>query len=81
MTDHTDYLVEDEDGAPYPHCERCPDQIAPHLGGDWAHVYENEQTGHRTFLWNCQRPHEGRYGTAENRATPPEHLRGGGERR
>lgn len=64
-------LIEDADGVPYPVCGRCPDQIAPReIDGEtmWIHVYSSSP-GNRSYLWNCQRPHEGRYGTAENRAT------------
>ncbi len=68
-------LIEDEDGAPYPVCSRCSDQVVPPedhgRSTDWMHVHASPATGHRTYLHNCQRPNEGRYGTAENRATPP----------
>ncbi len=64
-------LIEDGDGAPYPQCARCPDQIAP--PGDqrprWAHVYE-ARGGRRWYLFNCQRPTVGRYGDLDNQATP-----------
>ena len=77
------YLIEDEDGAPFPVCERCPDQVAPpdytppgerpSRRSHWAHVFENDEGG-QWFLFNCQRPTEGRYGDPGNQATPSPHL-------
>ncbi len=65
-------LVEDCDGAPYPICGRCSDQIAPPKDHgrllDWMHVYES-QNGYRGYLHNCSRPHDGQFGTIQNRAT------------
>lgn len=68
-------LIEDEDGAPYPPCKHCPDQVAPPGTGsnpaNWAHIYADPDGGPgRWFLNNCQRPNRGRYGTLENRAEP-----------
>lgn len=68
-------LVEDEDGAPYPVCQYCPDQVAPPGTGsnvsDWAHVYQNDED-RCWYLINCQRPTKGRYG--DYVATPPSHI-------
>ena len=69
-------LIEDEDGAPYPPCKNCPDQVAPPAPPgegrpDWAHIYADPDGGPgRWYLYNCQRPNKGRYGTLENRAEP-----------
>lgn len=66
-------LIEDEDGAPYPPCKNCPDQVAPPGEGrpDWAHIYADPDGGlSRWYLYNCQRPTMGSYGTLENRAEP-----------
>lgn len=62
-------LIEDTDGAPYPTCANCPDQIAPVKDTNgkttsksgWVHVFADED-GYRWFLHNCQRPNVGRYG-------------------
>lgn len=67
-------LINDDSGAPYPSCTNCPDQIAPqpdHIGKSptvWAHIYSDGTN--RWFLYNCQRPNEGSYGTLQNRAEP-----------
>lgn len=65
----TDRLIEDQDGAPYPFCEHCPDQVKPIDGTRdlWIHVYEQDD-GRRWYLNNCERPHQGAYG--EFRAKP-----------
>ena len=64
-------LIEDEDGAPYPPCKHCPDQVAP--PGDrrpnWAHVYRSDE-GRLWYLFNCQSPNDGRYGIIGNQAEP-----------
>jgi hypothetical protein len=66
-------LIEDADGAPYPECVHCPDQVAPPSDRrrDWAHVYRADN-GHCWYLFNCQRPTNGRYG--DHQATPPSHI-------
>jgi hypothetical protein len=62
-------LIEDEDGAPYPQCKHCPDQVAPGPGG-WAHVYKHMGRAIVfTYLYRCQRPFDGKYGPP-NEATP-----------
>ena len=68
-------LIEDEDGAPYPQCKNCPDQVAPPGTGsnpaNWAHVYADPEDGsNRWYLNNCQRPTKGRYGDPGNWAEP-----------
>ena len=61
-------LIEDDDGDPYPVCKNCPDQIVPdhgNGGSEWTHVYETvfvEEGPHRHYLYQCQCPHDGKYG-------------------
>lgn len=64
------FLIEDDDGAPYPVCALCPDQIALINGKHWVHIYGNVD-GDRWCLHRCQRPHSGVYGCD---ATPPPGL-------
>lgn len=63
-------LIEDEDGAPYPPCRHCGEQIAPnpHAGGEWAHVYRHVD-GRHWYLFNCQQKPYGVH-VAEREVTP-----------
>lgn len=73
MTD----LIEDDDGAPFPMCIHCPDQVAPPGTGsnpaNWAHVFASPEHDRRWYLNNCQQPTVGRYG--EFMADPGEEIR------
>lgn len=60
-------LIEDEDGAPWPHCHHCPAQVTRH-GGQLTHVFRGYYTGQLIHVQVCLLPHSGKFGT---RATWP----------